>query len=153
MAQTVRLWNRRHRAVGLGWPPDGDLARFHGDLAMRWGQHTMQQFQAVQALIDQIRNEPEWRTVVLSRIEGSDWRQLLEELGIDARNALLGMDDLSGKTAQELSAATTRTGPRRASTAFWVSSGRPWSRGQTVVQTFRWIRRRSGWRKRNLRSA
>jgi CARDB len=105
MAQSVRARNRQYRAVAVDL---ASLGSFHQDIAMQWGYRAGEQFGAVEDLIKELRNKPEWRTQVLPRLDealsqasGAGLGSTLGSLVDEARRALLDIDDLSGKSAQE----------------------------------------------------
>jgi CARDB len=101
IAQSVRTRNGQYRAVAVGF---NDLASFHESIAMRRAYRAMEQFGAVEALIKELRNKPEWRTQVLPRLNEAFDSGAVRELVHEASRALLDIDDLSGKSAQEFMA-------------------------------------------------
>lgn len=105
MAQSVRARNRQYRAVAVDF---ASLGSFHLDISMLRGYRAGEQFGAVEDLIKELRNKPEWRTQVLPRLDealsrasGAGLGSTLSSLVDEARRALLDIDDLSGKSAQE----------------------------------------------------
>jgi hypothetical protein len=108
IAQSVRTRNRQYRAVAVGF---NNLASFHVDIAVLRAYRAMEQFDAVEDLIKQLRNKPEWRTQVLPRLDealsrasGTGLGSTLSNMVDEASRALLDIDDLSGKSAQEFMA-------------------------------------------------
>ena len=107
IAQSVRSRNRQYRAVAMR---EDDLASFHRRTATDRARVGMWQFGEVQKLVDEIRNDPEWRSEVLPRLDaalGDDGRgwESVSQLETEAGRALLDLDDLSGKTTQQFLAA------------------------------------------------
>lgn len=103
IAQSVRSRNRQYRAVAK---EEDALASFHGETASNRAQLAAVQFGEVLRLIDEIRNDPEWRSEVLPRLDtalagdGFGW-QFVSQLETEAGRALLDLDDLSGKATQQ----------------------------------------------------
>jgi hypothetical protein len=101
IAQSVRSRNRQYRAVAVQF---GGLGSFHRHIAVHRAQQALRQFSAVEDLIDEIRNDPQWRTDVLPRLDealAGRGGELLHDLVHEARIALLDIEHLSGKTIQE----------------------------------------------------